>query len=292
MPDSKALDAYYKTLADQELLKLRAEGGFTEEAERVLDKELAQRNLTPDDAKQYFAPEWLDKAESGPVGVLVLETGERITAEVVGLNEDGDGLSVKVISPESLPRTGRPNHRTIPFQHIVSFEPQPHLLEQWPFSDPCRDGTFSPPRFVLMTTMFLCLVVGSLPLFLLLTRRPYGLQEASTISYTLFELFFTFARTGRPGGRDLPPFKFKCPAVRPQIPRLVWHHLGFLIALFALQSAMLAIHPKLPDWWNMPDRKGATPFDLALMLLCLGLGYVQVYSNRSVLDRAHREFAG
>src|ERR1700722_19148809 len=126
---------------------------------------------------------------------------------------------------------------------------------QWPYSDPCRDRTFSLPRFVLMATIFLCLIVGSVPLFLLLTSKPYGLQEASIISYTLFELFFTFARTGSRGGPDLPPFKFKCPAVRPQIPRLLWRHAGFLGALFALQTAMLAARTCLPEWSNMKDRK-------------------------------------
>ncbi len=75
MPDAKALDAYYKSLNDQELLKLSADGGFTEKAERVLDKELARRKLTADEAKRYFAPEWLDKAVAGSIGVLMLLKG-------------------------------------------------------------------------------------------------------------------------------------------------------------------------------------------------------------------------
>jgi hypothetical protein len=183
MPDGKTLDEHYKTLTDRALLKLSAEGGFTAGAEQVFDKELARRSLTSDEAKRYFAPEWLDKADVGTVGVLVLEGGERITAEVTGLNEEGDRLSVKVIPPDSPPRNGRRTHRAIPLRRIVPFEPQPHLMEQWPFSDPCRDRTFSAPRFILMTTIFLGWVVGSLPLFLFLplTRRPYGLQEASIV---------------------------------------------------------------------------------------------------------------
>jgi len=291
MLDAKALDAHYKTLTDQELLKLRAEGGFTEDAEQRLDKELARRRLSSDEAKRDYAPEWLDKADVGTVGVIVLETGERITAEVVGLNDDADRLTVKVISPDNLPRNGHRKHRAIPLRQIVSFEPQPHLMERWPFSDPCRSRSFSPPRFVLMTTIFLCLVVGSLPLFLLLSDGAYGLQEASIITYTLFELFFTFATTGSRGGPDLPPLKFTCPAVEPQLPRLLWRHAGFLVALFALQTSMLKVRPHLPDWWNMPDRSGSTPFDLAILLLCFGLAWVQVRSNRSLLDRAHREFS-
>lgn len=291
MPNIKELNEHYRSLSDEELLKLRAEGGFTGEAETVLDKELARRNLTSDDAKRHFAPDWLDKADVGTVGVLELDGGERITAEIVGLNQEGDRLSVKVISPDRLSRKGHHNHRAIPLHRILSFEPQADLMEQWPFSDPCRNNTFSLPRFALMTTIFLCSIAGSIPLFLVLVPRPYGLQMASVITYTLVEVFFTFARTGTRGGPDLPPYKFTCPAVETQLPRLVWRHIGFLVALFVIQTSMLAVRPHLPDWWNMQDRKGASPFDGAFFLLCLGLAWTQVRTNRSLLDRAHREFS-
>jgi intracellular septation protein A len=139
-------------------------------------------------------------------------------------------------------------------------------------------------RFVLLVTLFLCLILGTLPLFFLLMKRPYRLQETSAILYTIFAVFFTFAAT-----RGFRPYMFTCPAVQTQVPRLLWRHLGFLVALFALQTAALAVRPNLPDWWN--TESGGTPFDLALMLLCLGLGYAQVFTNRSLLDRAHREFS-
>ena len=291
MPDAKALDAY-RTLTDQQLLKLRAEGGFSEEAAQTLGKELARRGLTSDEAKRKYAPEWLDRADVGTVGVITLESGERITAEILGLNEEADRLSVAVDLSRKPPRRSRRSHRSIPFRRIVSFEPQPHLMERWPFSDPCRDRTFSLPRFTLMTTIFLSSIAGSIPLFLILVSQPYGLQLASIITYTLFEVFFTFASTGGgPSGPDLPPFKFTCPAVKPEIPRLVSRHFGFLVALFALQTFMLIVRPHLPDWWNTPDRRGSTPFDIALLLLCFGLAWVQVRSNRSLLDCAHREFS-
>jgi hypothetical protein len=82
---------------------------------------------------------------------------------------------------------------------------------------------------------------------------------------------------------------FTCPAVQPKFSRLLWRHVGFLVALFALQTLALAIRPNLPDWWNT-DRKG-TPFEIALFFLCFGLGYAQVFTNRRLLDRAHREFS-
>jgi hypothetical protein len=292
MPDGRTLDEHYKALTDQELLKLRAEGGFTAEAEQSLDKEFARRKLTPDEAKRRFAPEWLDKANVGTVGLPSLESGERITAEIVGFDDEETRLSIKVISPDNLPTKTRRGHRAIPLRRIISFEPQPDLMERWPCSDPCRDLSLSNPRFIILTMIFLCMIVGSVPLLLLFASRPWGLQEASIITYTLFEVFLTFARTGTRGGPDLPPYKFTCPAVKPQILCLLWRHLGFLFALFALQTAMLAARPHLPDWWNVKDSRGGTPFDIALMLLCFGLAWTQVLTNRSLLNRAHREFSG
>jgi Ca2+/Na+ antiporter len=169
-------------------------------------------------------------------------------------------------------------------------QPQSRAAQPWPHSDPCQGRSFSFARFVLMAALFLCMTVGSLPLFFLLMKRPYGLQAASMIVYTIFAVFFTFARTGTRTGKDLPPYMFTCPAVQPQFPRLLGRHLGFVVVLFALQTAALAARPNLPDWWNVGDRKGVTPFDLALILLCFGLGYAQVFTNRSLLDRAHRGF--
>jgi Ca2+/Na+ antiporter len=176
----------------------------------------------------------------------------------------------------------------LPKMPASELQHQLRAAQSWPHSDPCRGRSFSFGRFVLMAALFLCMTVGSLPLFFLLMKRPYGFQAASAIVYTLFVVFFTFARTGTRTGKDIPPYVFTCPAVQPQLPRLVRRHLGFLAVLFALQTAALAARPNLPAWWNIADRKGTTPFDLALMLLCFGLGFAQVFTNRSLLDRAHR----
>jgi hypothetical protein len=55
MPDATALEKYYENLTDRELLNLRAEGGFREEAEQVLGKELARRHLGSSDVKKQVA---------------------------------------------------------------------------------------------------------------------------------------------------------------------------------------------------------------------------------------------
>lgn len=236
-------------------------------------------------------PSWMDKTQVGTVAVLTLDNGECLTAEVRDFNDDRDELIVDVVSANRTHPNNSQRSRAIPIRRVVSFEPRPRAEQQWPYSDPCRGTSFSSARFVLMATLFLCMTVGSLPLFFLLMKTPYGLQAASAIVYTIFVVFFTFARTGTRTGKDIPPYMFTCPAVQPQFPRLLRRHLGFLVALFALQTAALATRPNLPEWWNIEDRKGTTPFDLALILLCFGLGYAQVFTNRSLLNRAHQEFS-
>ena len=55
MPDPNALAKYYEALTNAQLLNLKREGGFTEEAERVLADELRRRNLEAGDLKGYEA---------------------------------------------------------------------------------------------------------------------------------------------------------------------------------------------------------------------------------------------
>ncbi len=231
-------------------------------------------------------PQWLDKTEESYTGVLTLDNGEKITAQIINFDEESGEVVYEVISPNHSHLNDGEKRQIILASSVVDFDPQSPTAQLWPYSDPCRNMKFSLPRFALMSTIFLSMTLGSIPLFIILTKRPYGIQEASAIAYSLFEVFFTFAAT-----RGFRPFTFTCPAVHPQIPRLLVCHFGFLIGLFVLETATLAVGPNLPDWWNTPDRKGTTPFVFVLMLLCLGLGYAQVYTNRSLLDRAHREFS-
>ncbi len=228
------------------------------------------------------------KVDVDTVAVLTLDDGECMTAEIREFNDDRGELIVDVVSSNRpYSSSGRRRH-AIPVSRVVSCEPQARAGQPWPLSDPCRGAPFSIARFVWLGALFLCPILGCVPLFLVLMKRPYGLQEASAIVYTMWAAFFTFAAT-----REIRPYMFTCPAVQAQVPRLLWLHLVFLVALFALQTAAVAVHPNLPDWWNtVRGRRDASPFDLALMFLCLGLGYAQVFTNRSLLDRAHREFSG
>ena len=82
---------------------------------------------------------------------------------------------------------------------------RPRAEQPWPYSDPCRGAPFSFARFVLLATLFLSWTMGSVPLFLALMKRPCGLQESSSVAYTIFVVFFTFASTGTRTGKDTPP---------------------------------------------------------------------------------------
>jgi hypothetical protein len=70
MPDSTELQKYYETLTDQQLLKLRSEGGFTAKAELELSNELAARHLGSHDVKRFVAA-----TERGQLREEVVERG-------------------------------------------------------------------------------------------------------------------------------------------------------------------------------------------------------------------------
>ncbi len=234
-------------------------------------------------------PQWRDKARANRVAVFALDDGERFTADILKLDNGWGELILDVVPSNRPYPDSDQRRRAIPLSRVVSCEPLSREEQPWPFSDPCRRVHSSLARIVLMAALFLCMTVGSLPLYVVLTDRPFGIQGASAIAYTLFAVFFTFG-----AWRRFRPYRFTCPAVRTQFPRLVWRHLGFLVALFAVQTAALAVRLNLPDWWNTATGHGRhgdmPPFVFTLMLLCLGLGYAQVFTNRSLLDRAHRDF--
>lgn len=230
----------------------------------------------------------MDKTGLGVIGKFMLDGGEQLTAEIVDFDEETNELVVEPIRAAAAYKRLQRSMRAIAVDTVVSFEPEPRSSHAWPHSDPCWDRSFSGARFVLMSALFVCLTAGSLALFIaFMDGEPYRLQELSAVSYTIFAVFGTFAAL-----RGAQPYMFTCPAVRPQIPKLLWRHVGFLIALFLLQTAASAVRPSLPAWWDVPDHKGWRPLEVLVMLLCFGLGFVQVFTNRLVLERAHSEFTG
>jgi len=193
------------------------------------------------------AEQWLNNVDLNTVAELRFDDGEHLTAEILDLNDERDELTVEVIAPNPSHANSSPRRRIIPLSRVVSCEPRARTEQVWPYSDPCRVRFFSTGRFVLLGTPFLSWTIGSLPLYLFLINRPYGVQEESVIAYSIFVVFFTFAATGSIAGKTLRPYMFTCPAVRTQASRLIWRHLGFLVLLFAFQTLALAVRPSMPD---------------------------------------------
>ncbi len=116
-----------------------------------------------------------------------------------------------------------------------------------------------------------------------LADLPYGIQLASLIPYTAFVLLGTFsARVGQ-------PYFFECPIVHRNLPRLALRHGGYLTALVVLETVALNLRTSLPDSWLIASGKDGSPFTITLVLLCIGLAFIQIVSNRSLLERAHSE---
>ena len=231
---------------------------------------------------------WPERLNIGDIGVLTLDGGEQMTAEVLEWDEERDELLFRIVSSSHSRQEANEQEHAVPSATIISFAPQSRDAQPWPYSDPCRSSLFSWKRFVLMTTLFLSMTVGSFLLFLffLFTKWPYGLQMATAFAYTLVVLFLTFAAT-----KNWPHYLFTCPAVRTQISTLALRHICLLVGILWLQTTALSIRTSLPAWWNTQDQKGRTPFEFTLMLLLMGFAWAQVLTNRSTLKRAHQNFS-
>ena len=149
--------------------------------------------------------------------------------------------------------------------------------------DPCcTRQPFSILRFSVLALLFLTAIPGTVIFLILLADRPYGIQLSSIVAYTAAAALYTFS-----SNRGGQPFLLSCPVVRRQLPRLIRRHLGFLAALFILQTTALELRPNLPAYWITPSSTNVSPFALSLGCLCACLTLVQILSNRSLLERAH-----
>jgi hypothetical protein len=148
--------------------------------------------------------------------------------------------------------------------------------------DPCVTQGRSTLRFVVLAMLFLA-TCGTGILLILLEDRPYGIQLSSIVGYTAAVALYTFSRNRN----NMQPFLLSCPIVRRQLPLLIRRHLGFLAALYVVQTIALKLRPNLPAHLITPSRSDASLFAIILGGLCACLAIVQVLSNRSLLERAH-----
>jgi hypothetical protein len=156
-------------------------------------------------------------------------------------------------------------------------------------TDPCRaEDTFSGPRFVAFALLFVVMLGGAGILFIMLGHTSYGVQLASSVSYSAAVMLYGFARNKS----GIEPYLFTCPTVVSQYPRLLKRHVGFLTVLILFETIALKFKPHLSAWWNTSSGKGMPPFFIAMALPCCVLALTEIMTNRAVLERVHEDRFG
>ena len=148
--------------------------------------------------------------------------------------------------------------------------------------DPCLTERGSIVRFAVLTLLFFTML-GGIGFLILFANRPYGIQVTSIVIDTAAVALYTFSRNRN----NMQPFLLSCPVVRHRIPLLIRRHVGFLAALFIVQTTSLKLRPRLPEYLIMPRGTDPSLFAGILGILFGCLAVVQVLSNRSLLERAH-----
>jgi len=155
--------------------------------------------------------------------------------------------------------------------------------------DPCSAAsTFSGPRFLAFSLLFVVMLGGGGIMLLALGDRSYGIQLASAVSYTAAAMLYGFAKNRN----GIQPYLFTCPVVVRQYPRLVRRHAGFLAVLIVFETIALRIKPHLPEWWLTSSGRNMPPFVVALVLPCGALVITEILTNRGLLERAHNDCFG
>jgi hypothetical protein len=156
------------------------------------------------------------------------------------------------------------------------------MLDQHSVPCQCRDHE---PSTLDRPALFLPLILimfASFAFLFALADLPYGVQIGSLVPYTALVVLGTFSAQ-----RGQQPYFFECSVVRQTMPRLVRRHGGFLVAVVVLETIAFHLARYLPASWLIAKGKNVSPFAITLCVLCLCLAFVQVLSNRSLLERAH-----
>jgi hypothetical protein len=88
-------------------------------------------------------PHWLDQAHDNTIAVFTLDDGERLTADILKV-DNGWGELILDVVPSNRPYPDSDHRRrAIPLSRVVSCKPLLRADQPWPFSDPCRSRSFS-----------------------------------------------------------------------------------------------------------------------------------------------------
>jgi hypothetical protein len=132
------------------------------------------------------------------------------------------------------------------------------------------------PIVIVMFASFIFLFV--------MADLPFGIQLASLIPYTAFVALGTFSAQ-----RGMQPYFFECSIVQQTMPRLLRRHCSFLVATLLLETIALRLTRYMPAPWLSSKGKDGSPFSITLCVLCLCIASVQVFTNRTLLERAHEK---
>lgn len=131
------------------------------------------------------------------------------------------------------------------------------------------------PIIIVMFVSFFFLVV--------ISRFHYGIQLGSLIPYTAFVGLGTFSAQ-----RGMQPYFFDCSIVQQTMPRLLRRHFNFLVGIVFLETIALRLTRYMPVSWLRTGKDGS-PFAITLCVICVCVGSVQVFTNRTLLERAHEQ---
>jgi hypothetical protein len=122
----------------------------------------------------------------------------------------------------------------------------------------------------------------SLGVMAVLARFSWGLQVGTVIPYTAFAVLGTFSAQ-----RGQQPYFFECPFVRAVIPQLVQRHIAFVATIEVVETIALYSTRYMPASWLVSTGRGESRFYFTLGVTCLCIGGIQLFTNRSLLERAH-----
>ena len=149
---------------------------------------------------------------------------------------------------------------------------------------PCYDherSTFDRPALWIPMVI---VMFASFSFLLAMANLPYGIQLGSLIPYTAFVALSTFSAV-----RGLQPYFFECSIVQQTMPRLLRRHGGFVAAIVLLETIALYLTRYMPASWLTAHGRDGSPFAITLFVLCLCIASVQVFTNRTLLERAHKK---
>jgi hypothetical protein len=138
-----------------------------------------------------------------------------------------------------------------------------------------RPAIFIPIVLLMFASMFV--------LFALSNNLSFGLQLGSIIPYTSFVFLGTFSAQ-----RGMQPYFFECPIVETVLPILRQRYFAFLVTVLLLETAGLYLTRCMPAAWLVARGKDGSPFNMILFAVCICIASAEVWTNRTVLERAHR----